>query len=260
MDLGLRDRTVLVTGGSSGVGLATVGLLLDEGANVVTCARDGDRLAAAVEPLADRHPGRLLARVADVTDQAAVDALVAACADRFGGLDGLVCNAGRSRPGTVATLTDADWRDEMDLKLFSVLHPVRAAGKLLAASGQGAVVVVGAVLARQPEPHLVATGTARAAQLHLTRALARELAPVRVTGVLLGLIDSGQWRRRWEALDDGSTFDDYAAGIAADRGVGLGRLGGADEVAPTIALLLSPRSGYTTGTAVEIDGGVGRYV
>lgn len=261
MDLHLRGRTVVVTGGSSGIGLATVELLLAEGANVATCARDGDRLAATTEALAARHPGRLLARRADVLSRPDVDDLISAAVTTFGGLDALVCNAGQSRPGTLATLTDDDWRDEVDLKLFSVLHPVRAAQVHLARRGEGAVVVVGAVLARQPEPHLVSTGTARAAQLHLNRALATEMAPaIRVNTVLIGLVDSGQWRRRWEAEDDGTSFADYTAALAADRGVVLGRVGRPDEVAPTIALLASSCAGYTTGTTIDIAGGVGRYV
>lgn len=261
MDLELRDRTILVTGGSSGIGLAAVELLLDEGANVVTCARDGDRLAAATDALGDRHPGRLLARVVDVLSRPAVDDLITAAVTTFGGLDALVCNAGQSRTGTVATLTDDEWRAEVDLKLFSVLHPVRAARPHLTRTGEGAIVVVGAVLARQPEAHLVSTGTARAAQLHLDRALATELAPdVRVNTVLIGLVDSGQWRRRWADADDGTSLADHSAALAADRGILLGRLGCPAEVAPTIALLVSPRSSYTTGTTIDVAGGVGRSV
>lgn len=259
MDLGLEGRTVIVTGGSSGVGLATVGVLVAEGANVATCARDGDRLRAAVAALPG--PGAVLAVPADVTDAGAVERLVEATVERFGRIDGLVNNAGRSRTATFADTSDADWCDELTLKIGSVVNTVRACRPHLAAT-RGAIVNVNAVLARQPEPHLVATAAARAAVLNLSRSLATELAPdgIRVNSVLLGLIHSGQWRRRWEASGTSEPYERWTDRIAADRGVPLGRFGHPGEVADVICFLLSPRAGYLTGASVDVAGGVGRYV
>lgn len=261
MDLGLADRVIVVTGGSSGVGLALVELLLVEGARVATCGRSPDRLDRALGPLRSAHEDRLLGRTADVTDRAAMDELMAAAVDRWGSIDGLVNNAGQSRMSTYASTTDDDWRSELDLKFFGLLNPIRAAEEALRASEVGAVVNVGAVLARQPEPRLVATSAARAGALNLSKSLARELAPdIRVNAVLLGLVDTGQWRRRYEAAATDKPYDEWCADLAADRGVPLGRLGRAAEVAPTIALLVSPRSAYTTGTTIDVAGGVARYV
>ena len=260
MDLLLKDRTYLVTGGSSGVGLATVELLLAEGANVVTCARDVDRLRAVIEPLLGGD--RVLGLSCDVRDPAAVAALVAAAAERFGGLDGLVNNAGQSRMKARAEATLDDWRDELDLKFAGVLNTVEAALPLLRRSDAAAIVNLSAVLARQPEPRLVTTSAARAGLLNLSKSLAIELAPegIRVNSVSLGLVDTGQWRRRYEQSGTQQSFAAWEAEIAADRGIGLGRFGHAEEVAAMIVMLLSPRASYVTGTSLDVDGGVARYV
>lgn len=261
MDLGLADRTVLVTGGSSGVGLATVRALLDEGARVATCGRDADRLAKAAARLG-ADADRLLTGVCDVRDADAVGDFTTRTAEHFGGLDALVNNAGQSRMKTLADTTCEDWRDELELKFAGVLNPLHAALPHLRASGAAAIVNINAVLAKQPEPRLITTSAARAGILNLSASLARELAPdgVRVNSVCLGLIDTGQWTRRHAAADSGLTYEEWQAELAADRGIALGRLGRAEEVAYAVLTLLSPRASYITGTSIDVCGGVGRGI
>lgn len=260
MDLGLSDRTVLVTGGSSGVGLATVRALLDEGARVATCGRDADRLAKAAARLGGGD--RLLTGVCDVRDADAVREFTARAADTFGSVDGLVNNAGQSRMKGLDESTAEDWRDELELKFAGVLNPLHAARPHLAASDAASVVNVNAVLAKQPEPRLITTSAARAGILNLSKSLATELAPegIRVNSVCLGLIDTGQWTRRHAAAGSGLGYEDWQAELAADRGIALGRLGRAEEVAYAIVALLSPRASYTTGTSIDVCGGVGRGI
>jgi len=266
MELGLAGRTALVTGGSSGIGLATVAVLLAEGANVATCGRDPERLGVALASLRAEYGERLRYGTADVTRAEEIGAFVGESAAAFGGLDVLVNNAGRSRTSTFATTADDDWRDELDLKFFGVIHPTRAALDALRASDAAAIVNLNAVLARQPEPHLVATAAARAGLLNLSTSMAAEFAPegIRVNSVCVGLIDTGQWRRRYEsAKEEGretGSYEDWARSIASDRRIAAGRFGTADEVAAAIAFLASPRAAYITGTQIEVSGGVARYV
>ncbi|MGZ3099319.1 SDR family oxidoreductase [Streptomyces sp. H62] len=262
MDLGLADRTVMVTGGSSGVGLATVRALLAEGARVATCGRDADRLAKAAAQLG-AGPDRLYTGVCDVRDAAAVRDFTERAAAHLGGrLDGLVNNAGQSRMKTLDETTEADWRDELELKFAGVLHPLAAARAHLRDSDAAAIVNVNAVLAKQPETRLITTSAARAGILNLSTSLARELAPegIRVNSVCLGLVDTGQWTRRHAAADSGLTYEEWQAEIAADRGIALGRLGRAEEVAYAVVSLLSPRASYITGTSIDVCGGVGRGI
>lgn len=264
MDLGLRDRTVLVTGASSGVGLATARMLLAEGAHVAACARDVDRLVHVLHDVRDSLPraGEVHTVAGDVTDRAAMESFVESAVAELGSVDAVVCNAGRSLMATIEDTTDDQVRDELELKVFGALNVIRAAQPHLAKSEVASVVTVNAILARQPEPRLAITSAARAALLNLTRTLSHSLGAegIRINSVLLGLIDTGQWTRRYQAADTDQSYDEWTSDLAADRGVVLGRLGTSDEVAWPIVSLLSPLSGYTTGACVDVGGGVSRYV
>lgn len=261
MDLQLSGRTILVTGGSSGVGLATVAQLVDEDANVITCARRVDLLEKALADAGVRGD-RVFSAACDVRRPHDTERLVRAGVQRFGGLDGVVNNAGQSRMRGLAEATAADFKDEFDLKFSSVLNTMRYALPHLRTSDAASVVTVNAVLARQPEPRLVTTAAARAGLLNLTKSMSLEYAQlgIRVNSVCLGLIDTGQWRRRYAVSGSELPFDDWAQDLARDRGVSLGRLGTAEEVAAMVVTLLSPRASYVTGAALDICGGVSRYV
>jgi len=250
----------MVTGGSSGVGLATVAGLLEEGANVVTCARGLDALHDALADLGS--PGtRLLAVRCDVRDPASVAEMVELTKERFGGLDGLVNNAGQSRMKGLADAAVEDFLDELDLKFSPVLNTINAGLPLLRKSRSASIVNINAVLAKQPEPRLVTTSAARAGLLNLTRSMSIEYAAdgIRVNSVCLGLIDTGQWRRRHETTDTVTPFAQWEREIAADRGIALRRFGTADEVAAMVITLLSPRASYVTGASLDVCGGVARY-
>lgn len=262
MDLGLAGKTALVTGGSSGIGLATVETLLAEGANVALCARNGERLSAVAATLAARFGDRVLAQVCDVLDEVSIGALRAAVLARFGGLDILVNNAGQGRVSTFAETNDAAWTEELNLKFFSVIRPTRAFLPDLKASGAGSVVIVNSLLAKEPQPHMVCTSAARAGIQNLARSLTREFAPtVRVNTILIGIVDSGQWERRFQAqAAPGQSRDTWMADLARDKGIPLGRLGQPSEPARAIVFLASPAAGFITGAALEVSGGISHHV
>ena len=263
----LAGRVAVVTGGSSGIGLATVELLLGCGAAVALCGRNAERLDRTVAGLREQFPGaRLFAQPCDVLDAASVRALAAAVEAALGPASMLVNNAGQGRVSTFADTDDAAWTEELNLKFFSVINPTRAFLPQLAAQraalGDAAIVCANSLLARQPEPHMVATSAARAGLLNLVRSMATEFAPqgVRVNGILIGLVESGQWRRRFEAREDKSLdWSAWSGQLAKNKHIPLGRLGLPTEAARAILFLASPLASYTTGSHIDISGGLSRH-
>lgn len=271
MDNLMKGKVAVVTGGSSGIGLATAEAFLRAGARVAICGRSQERLDEAADGLAGiAGADKVLAKACDVLSESDVDALRDAVAATFGRCDALVCNAGQARQSNFHTTSDQDWRDEFDLKFFSVIRPVRAFEALLEASGAGAVVCTSAVLARSPEPFLIATGATRAGQLNLMKSLSREFAPknIRTNSVLIGLVDSGQWSRRYErgenpdgsSIPEGMSLEDWFTELAKSRHIPLGRLGRPEEAANAILFFASSMSSYITGETIDVTGGQARNV
>ncbi|MER7846904.1 SDR family oxidoreductase [Kitasatospora sp. NPDC096077] len=262
MDLKLAGRTVVVTGGSSGVGRSAVDLLLAEGARVATCARDGRRLART---WAGRHHKRhqaLYLHACDVRDEPAVAGFIEEAARRLDGIDAVVANAGEGGPNTFTDATPEQWQQDLESKLLGAVHPVRAALPWLRRSDAARVVLIGALIGREPEPALVTASAARAALASLARSMATELAPdgILVNTVSLGIIDTERQRAVHSASGSTEPYEQWSAGWVHRRGVPLGRMGRPEEVAPVIALLASPLASYISGTDVTVAGGAGHSV
>src|SRR5262245_23899942 len=256
MDLGLRGKVAIVTGGSDGLGLATAARLGSEGAAVAICGRDGSRLKDAAERLR-REGTQVLEVQADVTRPGDLEALVAATVERFGRLDILVNNAGASAARGFDTVDDAAWQADLDLKLFAAIRCVRLCVPHMRQAGGGRIVNVLNTGAKAPGARSMPTSVSRAAGLALTKALSKELGKdgILVNAVCIGMVKSGQWERYWARDGRPGTIEGYYERLARERDIPVGRVGEADELGALIAFLVSAQAAFITGVAINFDGG-----
>lgn len=258
MDLELDGRVALVTGGSRGLGLAIARRLLDEGAAVELCGRDGDAGEAATAELAGRGAGAGWT-TCDVTDDAAVAAMIDEIVERRGRLDVVVNNAGRFTGGPLHEIPDEAWREGFDTKALGAAHTVRHARPALIASGRGRVVNISGVTSALVVPGVAVTGVANAAMTALTAYQAHDLREYGATAncVVPGYTTSGVWQDRIDAraAADGTDEPTARAAILAERGFGPGaRWGSPDELAAVVAFLVSGPASYVSGATLRVDG------
>ncbi|GAA4629925.1 SDR family oxidoreductase [Actinoallomurus vinaceus] len=249
MDLGLKDRVYIVTGGTRGLGRATAHELVAGGARVVVSGRSEKSVAAVEEELGGR--GRAVGVVADNADAGTPDRLIAAARDAFERLDGVLISVGGPPAGTSDIIDDDQWRAAFE-SVF--LGAVRLSRAVAAELGEGGV--IGFVLSSsvyEPIPGLAISNAFRPGLAGYAKNLANELGPrdIRVVGLVPGYIETDRLREL-----DARTGDADVARERATAGVPLRRYGTPDEFGRSAAFLLSPAASYLTGVMLSIDGGV----
>jgi 3-oxoacyl-[acyl-carrier protein] reductase len=262
MELGLRGRRAVVTGGTKGIGRAVAAELVAEGVAVAFCARNADEVKLAEEELASAADGVTVAGWAtDVTDPGAVQEFIDGAAASLGGIDILVNNAGAARPGNFDSLSDDDWHVDLDVKLFSQIRCTRAALPHLRRSAAPRVININAVYAKYPDPAFFATTVNRAACLNLAKALAQQYGSekILVNSVNIGFVVTPQWENIRRRRAPESTAEEFFAELSRQE-VPLGRFGAVEEVSGIVAFLASDRASYITGASIDVAGGMGKYV
>ena len=263
MDLILKNKVALVTGGSDGIGKAAATSLAAEGAKVVICARRPDILEKTADAIRGATGGEVMAVPADVTNPDHLKSLFDNIIATHGRIDILVNNAGTSAAGYFQYVTDETWQADLDLKLFGAIRCCRIAIPHMKAQGGGRIINITTPSGKTPGPSSVPTSVSRAAGIALTKALSKDYAPdnILVNTVCIGLIKSGQHERRWQqqhAQNPDLTLDQWYGEMG--KSVPMGRVGEAQEAGDLIAFLASDRASYITGTSINIDGGTSTVV
>ena len=231
------SRSVLITGGNRGIGLATAQCFADLGDKVAVTTRGGS--------VPDE---RLLAVPADVSDPDSVAAAVAAAQDAHGPVEVLVANAGITRDTLLLRMSEADWADVIDTNLSGAFRVVKAASRAMLRQRRGRIVLVSSVVALSGSAGQVNYAASKAGLVGMARSLARELGSRSITAnvVAPGFVET----------DMTAELDDDTRATYRDQ-VPLGRFADADEVARVIRWVASDDAAYVTGAVIPVDGGLG---
>lgn len=250
MDLGIKGNRALITGGTKGIGRAIADTLAAEGASVSICARNEAEVKSAVEALG-RTGAKAFGRAFDVGNGEALASWVKESAEALGGIDIVVSNvSGGNAQG------EAGWRANFEYDVLGTVRLVTASLPYLEKSKNGNIVIISTTAALEKFIAAGAYNAMKAALLNYSGALSQDLAPkgIRVNAVSPGpiMVAGGAWDRIKTHM---KPF--YEATLAQ---IPLGRMGTPEEVAATIAMLVSPRCGFTTGTNVVVDGGITKRI
>jgi len=245
MDLGLRGRTAIVCGASSGLGLAAAEALAEEGANVAMFARRREQLEWDAERI-----GALAVR-GDVTNAADLERLVARTIEAFGAIDILVWNSGGPPAGKAGDVTDEQLETAFELLLAPAVRLVRLCRPHLERSDAGRIVAITSLTVQEPTPHLALSNSFRPGLVGFLKTLSREVGPngITVNCVAPGRIDTP---RMTELYGESGPPPEELAQIP------LGRLGAPREFGDVVCFLASARAAYVTGTTLLVDGGLSR--
>jgi 3-oxoacyl-[acyl-carrier protein] reductase len=262
MELGLDDKTALVTGGSKGIGFAVARGLAAEGARVMICSRDAGALEEAAARIRSATGRSVLTAAADLSDLPAVAKVASDALARLGRIDILVNNAGAIKGGDFLATPDEEWLRGWSLKLLGYIRMAREVLPHMQRQGGGRIVNVVGAAARNPSPTYMMGGTANAALINFTKALADLGAKsnVLVTGVSPGPVKTERWDTLVEQQARAAGRDVESFTKEQNAAMPLGRIALPEEVADLVCFLASTRAAFLTGITITVDGGATRGV
>ncbi len=251
-NLNLKNRVILITGGSDGLGFSSAKLLSQEGCKIVICARRRDYLKERANIIREETQNEVLDVVCDVTNTNDCKSLVEKTISKFKTIDVLVNNAGASAAGFFEEVSDKSWEDDINLKLMAAIRMCRLVIPYMKEKKEGSIINAAIGGGKSPNAGSLPTSVTRAAGLNLTKSLANEYAKfnIRVNAICIGLIRSAQWERKAKDGNLENFYDELSKKIP------LGKVGEEIDYANLVAFLASERSSYITGTAINLDGGL----
>lgn len=258
MDLGLRDKVAVVTGGSVGIGLAVAEGLAQEGVHLALCARDEARVVEKAAAIRERYGVRAVGVSADVSKAEQIDHFVSVIQEQYGGADILINNAGTGSEETILNAADERWQYYWDLHVMAAVRLSRSLAPLMQKRGGGVILNNGSICATQPLGYEPIYNTTKAALAMFSKCLANEMIQynIRVNLVNPGLIQTPDWEKTAKLLtrDTDITWQQYLEKIAKDN-TPIGRFATPEELASFFVFLCSPRASYCVGSSYYVDGG-----
>ena len=263
MDLGLKDKVAVITGGSVGIGLAVARELAREGVHLALVARDQERLAARVDEVREEFGVRALGIAADVASADGCDRVTAEVLREYGGADLLINNAGTGSNETIMEAPDDKWQRYFDLHVMAAVRLARGLAPLMRARGGGVILNNASICAAQPLWYEPIYNVTKAALVMLSKNLANELIPwgIRVNALNLGLVLTPDWIKTATELTAGTgkPWQSYIEGVANEHAP-IKRFATPEEVASFFMFLCSERASYSVGATYYVDGGMLKVV
>ena len=257
MDLGIKDKVALVAAASTGLGRAVAEELAAEGASLVLCARNEERLKATAEAIVESTGAEVFHRRTDVTQRDDISKLVGASLEKFGRIDILVTNAGGPPAGRFDQLSPEQWEQAARLTLFSAIELAREVLPGMKERRWGRILNITSIAVKQPVDNLILSNSLRAAVTGFARTLANEVA---TDGITVNNILPGYTRT--ERVEELAQQMAQKLGIKPEefkqkweQEIPMRRLGEPREFAALAAFLVSERAAYITGTSIQVDGG-----
>lgn len=257
LNLGIKDRVAIVTGSSQGIGKAIAYSLAKEGAKIVICARNKEKLLETVREFENSNITDILEVQADLKNKKDIQNLVNKTIQTFGNVDILVNNSGGVPPQLFSETTEKDWQDAIDLLLMSILNCCYEVIPYMKRQKWGRIINMTSFAAKQPEERLIFSNAIRAGILGLSKSLSNELAE---SGILVNAVCPG-----WTLT---KRVEELAQSVADNRGISshsvieewakqipMKRLAKPEEIANLIVFLASKQASYITGTVIQVDGG-----
>lgn len=257
MDSGLKDKLVLITASSTGIGKAVAELFAQEGCKVAICSRSKDNLLATAKEIKEKYSIEPFWSVCDLNKQKDIENTFSAVTRHFGSIDILVNNCGGPAPGLFQQLEEEDWNAAYEQVLLSVIRFSKLVLPGMMANNWGRIINLTSISVKQPIDNLVLSNSLRAGVTGFSKSLSNEIAKFNITvnNVAPGMTLT---RRLYElavveAKEKGKSHEEVLVEMA--KRIPLNRLGRPEEIASVVVFLASKQASYVNGTTIQVDGG-----